>query len=310
MVQSTSIWSYIVGFFSFLAKFFLRADKKTYTVKDLKEPVIMVPEEKMWTKEQLLSPIRHRRYITIYCIADLKDGEVSILDRKGNILAGITPHSRERLNMEGTGRLEDGRVVNVDKFVNGAWNYVVMTSRTPFGMGIRGEALVPWVSLAHHKQQLRTHSLFGRSVIIPSLVGFVPPVREPFEVSGRFEVCDVGGGLRKGPYSKGLWRTGTRKSLYGQFDVFVGSESVYKSLLGKWNSYREVVILPRDTTSVKGLQESLNLLLDSFLNVDGKNGPNTKSAIKNLQDKAGLEETGEWCEDTKRFAEMSLDNWK
>lgn len=294
-------------FFTFFAKFFSRANKKTDKVEDSKDPVIVEPKEKTWPKEKLLSPIRHRRYITIYCIADLKDGDVPIMDRKGNIIANITEHSRKRLNMEGTGRLEDGRVVNVDKFVNGSWNYIIMTSRTPFGIGIRGEALVPWVSLAHHKQQLRTHSLFGRSVIIPSLMGYKDP--EEHVVSGAFKIHDIGGGLRKGPYSKGLWRTGARKSMYGQFDVFVGSESIYKVLLGKWNSYREVIILPRDTETIFGIQETLNILIDAQLKVDNKSGPNTKSAIKNLQDKAGLDETGEWDKDIRRFAEMSLNNW-
>lgn len=306
MAEKTSVWTSIIKFFTYILSLFSKKEPATEDVP--KEPSVVEPVEKKWEKEKLLSPIRHRRYITIYCVANLKDGDIPILDRKGNIIAEITSHSKDRLNMEGTGRLEDGRVVNVDQFTNGAWNYDVMPPSSPHGIGIRGKALQPWISLAHHKQQLRTHSLFGRSVIIPSLEGYTDP--DSHVVAGKFEVHDIGGGLRKCPFSNGLWRTGARKSLYGQFDVFVGSESVYKTLLGKWNSYREVIILPRDTETVFGIQEAINLLNDAQLKIDGKNGPNTKSAIKNIQDKAGIDETGEWCDDTKRYVELSLDNWK
>jgi len=271
-------------------------------------PTERITGEKMWEKEQLLTPLLHRRLITLYCIADLEDGDVQLLDSKGNFIHSVSEHSRKRLDMEGTGSLSTGKVINVAVQVDGEWRYKVMGPNEPYGVGIRSTPLVPWMSVAHHLQQLRTHNMFGRTVIIPSLKGYKPPNAE--EHTGQLKVHDTGGGLRKCPYERGLWRTGPVKEEYGQFDLFIGGpESVYKGLLGTWDCYREVFVMPRDTESEKGIQETLNLLLDTGLKVDGFNGVKTKEAITQLQIKAGLEETGIWDLKTKEFAELSLNNW-
>lgn len=312
MSDSKSIWKIILDFFISVLGFFRRKDKSMENSKELSEPeteeTVPMPEKKSWSKDQLLAPIRHNRYITIYCIADLKDGDSPIKDRHGDIIASISSYSLKRLKMEGTGRLEDGRVVNVDKFVGGEWNYAVMPETSPDGLGIYGAALKPWVSLAHQKGQLDKHSLFKRKVIIPSLYGYETPEKET--LSGKFEVHDTGGGLRECPYEGGLWRTGPTKSTYGQFDLFCGTEKTYKTLLGSWNSYREVIVMPRDLSSVAGRQEAVNLLLDAGLVVDNIYGPKTEAGIKKLQGFAGLKESGVWDEDTERFVVLSLDNWK
>jgi len=267
------------------------------------------PRPPQWSKEQLLKPILHRRYISLYCIADLEDGGVPITTTRGNEIWRISAHSRKRLNMEGTGRLSNGKVVNVAKVVNGSWSYTTMGPDSPHGVGIRGKALKPWFSMAHHLQQLRTHSLFGRKIVIPELKGYNTP--DGFILDGEFEVHDTGGGLRKCPYERGLWRTGSTKSKYGQFDLFIGGpESMYKGLLGSWKSYFEVIVMPRDTETEKGVQETLNLLLDSGLKVDGVIGPKTNEAITQLKEKAGLGcDDEEWCEDVKKYAELCLENW-
>ena len=279
------------------------------------QPVIPWPrpsspasEEKMWEKEQLLTPLLHRRLITLYCIADLEDGDIQLLDSKGIFIHSISEHSRKRLDMEGTGCLSTGKVINVAVQVDGEWRYKVMGPNEPYGVGIRSTPLVPWTSVAHHLQQLRTHNMFGRTVIIPSLKGYKPPNAE--EHTGQLKVHDTGGGLRKCVYERGLWRTGPTKSEYGQFDLFIGGpESVYKGLLGTWDCYRDVFVMPCDTETGKGVQETLNLLLDTGLKIDNIFGPKTKEAITQLQIKAGLEETGIWDLKTKEFAELSLNNW-
>ncbi|MCK5016705.1 MAG: hypothetical protein KAS32_06475, partial [Candidatus Peribacteraceae bacterium] len=184
-----------------------------------------------WTKESLLKPNVHRRYISLYCIADLEDGDVSIKTTRGKEIWRISERSLKRLTMEGTGRLSNGKVVNVSKMVNGVWRYSVMSSRSPNGVGIRNKALIPWVSMAHHLGQLRVHSLFGKSVVVPELRGYKTP--DGLTLDGVFEICDTGGGLRKCPYVRSLWRTGATKKEYGQFDLFIGGpESMYKGLLG------------------------------------------------------------------------------
>ena len=326
MANNTSIWSLIMEFiksiFSFL---FTRGKKVPDKTEELQpttsetpieevtvtEEVEAVPKEITWSKEQLLTPLTHRRYISIYCIADLQDGPIDIKTASGNIIYGISSYSRKRLDMEGTGRLPNGRVVNVDKYTSDGWVYTLMGSSSPDGVGINGKALVPWFSVAHNLKQLKAFNLFGRKIVIPGLRDYVTPTGA--SLSGVFEVHDTGGGLRECPYSRGLWRSGDTRSECGQFDLFIGGpETVYKQLLGTWDSYYYAIVMPRDTESVYGIQETLNLLIDAGLNIDGVMGPKTKAAIVELKKRAGLDVTvgGDiWTEDVKRYAELSLNNW-
>lgn len=296
----SKFWKLVVDFFLYIINLLNRKEKGKEDNK--------MPENKTWSKDEFLSPIRHVRYITLYCITDLKSGDVPIKDRRGNVIDKISKHSLKRLEMEGTGRLEDGKVVNVDRYSGGSWSFAVMPGSSPDGLGIRGAALKPWHSLAHHLGQLRYYDLFKRTVVMPSLYNYKTP--DGITLSGEFEVHDTGGGLRKCPYKRGLWRTGASKKYCGQFDLFCGSETTYKTLLGHWDSYIDVIVMPRDLNSIYGKQEASNLLMDAGLAVDGINGPKTKKAIEALQEKAGLKRTGEWGEDLNRFVKLSLNNWK
>ena len=305
------IISLLKGIWYFIVKLFSREKKvveqsTTTNSGDIK--VYTNADNLDWQKIKLLKPKTHKRYISIYCIADLSDGTVPILTREGEEIWKISDKSLKRLVMEGTGRLSDGRVVNVDKVVGGSWRYKVMGSNSPHGIGIRGKALVPWGSVAHQLKQLLSHDLFNREVIIPSMRGYSLP--DGTEHSGRFRVHDTGGGLRECPYDKGIWRTGESKSKYGQFDLFIGGpETLYNSMLGTWNSYRDVFVMPRDTKSSKGIQETLNLLMDAGLHVDGIVGNKTKASIGEFQKIVGLECSETWDENTKLVAEKSLENW-
>lgn len=268
----------------------------------------MLDNKKDEIETKLLSPKKHTRYISIYCVADLSDGDKEIFTVSGELIHSISNYSYKRLVMEGTGRLSDGRVVNVAKVVSGFWRFSVMGEDSPNGVGIRGAALVPWVSLAHELSQLKQHDLFNREIIIPSMVGYELP--DGSKHDGRFRVTDTGGGLRRAPYENGLWRTGSSHGKCGQFDLFIGGpESLYKKLLGTWDSYKEVIVMPRGTEGGYGIQESLNLLIDAGLSVDGIVGPKTKEAIKKLQIKLALTQTGEWDKQTKEYVEKSLENW-
>jgi len=299
----TKIIAFLKGLFSFLFGVFKTSTKGKFSGS------VGTTFPESFPPRKLLKPIKHWRYLSIYCIADLKDGDTPILTSRGLELWKISTRSRERLVMEGTGRLSNGKVVNVDRVVNGAWRFKEMGPSQAHGVGIRNKALEPWVSVAHSLQQLRTHSLFGRKVVIPQLKGYETPDGKILD--GTFLIHDTGGGLRKCPFYKGLWRTGETKSKYGQFDLFIGGpETMYKGLLKTWNSYKEVFLMPRDTETNKGIQETLNLLLDAGLTVDGVIGPKSTEAISQIQAKAGIEDqSGVWCSETKRFAELSLENW-
>lgn len=294
----TKILDLLRKIFAFIKNLFSAGKKMT---DNGNEEVIEQP------KPNLLKPITHTRYISIYCIADLLDGKVPIRTVYGNTIYSISKYSKSRLDMEGTGRLPNGQVVNVATKIGGDMRYVVMGNSSPFGVGIKGKALEPWVSLAHEYTQLTEYDLYGRTIVIPSMRGF--DTGTGIIHTGIFCVHDTGGGLRKCPYSKGLWRTGAVQKIYGQFDMFVGDETVYKRLMPTWKDYKEVIVMPRDVKSNKSIQETLNLLLDSGLDVDGVIGPKTESAIKVLQSKSGLEETGKWDKKTREFAEASLNNW-
>ncbi|HEC66257.1 MAG TPA: hypothetical protein ENI23_13280 [bacterium] len=276
----------------------------------LSEEKIDVEPKREVEEQVLLKPIRHKRYITMYYIAELKTGKVEILDISGRIIAKISSRSKMRLDMEGTGRLFDGRVVNVNILESDGWRYKVMSLETPHGVGIKNWPLEPFVSVAHNPAQLREYNLFGRKVILPELVGLEIDTTGPlFRSDGVFTIHDVGGILQRCPYKDGLFRTGNNKKSSGQIDVFVGSRAVYKRLYSNWNDFQDTVVMPRNTYSPKGIQEILNLLLDEGLDIDGKIGPKTEAGIRHLQKKADFWVSGQWDDRIRKFAEKSLNNW-
>lgn len=70
----------------------------------------------------------------------------SLKDRKGKTIAKVSKTTFEKFQMEGTGLLKSGTMVNL-----GESNDVFMTldrAETPYGLGSSGNKLVPWVSVA------------------------------------------------------------------------------------------------------------------------------------------------------------------
>ncbi|MBM3380878.1 MAG: hypothetical protein FJY29_00345 [Betaproteobacteria bacterium] len=65
----------------------------------------------------------------------------------GNLIARVSKSFHEDLDMEGTGTLIDGRVLNVANRVNGVWDYKVLP-RGAFGIGILNHNLHPYRSVA------------------------------------------------------------------------------------------------------------------------------------------------------------------
>jgi hypothetical protein len=65
----------------------------------------------------------------------------------GRLIAKVSESFHDDLDMEGTGKLNDGRVLNVANRVNGVWDYKILPSNA-FGVGILGHNLHPFRSVA------------------------------------------------------------------------------------------------------------------------------------------------------------------
>jgi hypothetical protein len=151
---------------------------------------------------------------TFYNIADesFHEGEPSEkLLETGTLkeIARVTPSYRTELDIQGTGRLRDGRVINVADRVNGQWRYKVL-AKGEYGHGIAGHRIHPFRSAAvdflHICQkggfdfcalpiEKIREKLVGTLLHIPRLVGAKMP-------SGAIHdgyVCaqDIGGAIRE-----------------------------------------------------------------------------------------------------------------
>jgi hypothetical protein len=87
-------------------------------------------------------------YPTYYTIADenLHDGpktERLFEAETGALIATVTKTFRDDLDLEGTGVLSDGRILNVGVYSNASWTYVVLPKNT-YGSGVAGHFLYPF----------------------------------------------------------------------------------------------------------------------------------------------------------------------
>jgi len=72
--------------------------------------------------------------------------DASLLDLQGGVLAQVTALYKRRLDIEGSGKLRDGRVLNFAGRVNGQIRYEWTVH--PFGRGVGDCELVPFHTLA------------------------------------------------------------------------------------------------------------------------------------------------------------------
>src|SRR3954447_10418135 len=91
---------------------------------------------------------------TFYRIVDEKSREFAdqekteeILSHTDEVLSVVAPSFKEHLDIEGSGRLADGRVVNIRGHRDGVPRYSVVDG-APFGLAENDESLVPYHSLA------------------------------------------------------------------------------------------------------------------------------------------------------------------
>jgi 3D (Asp-Asp-Asp) domain-containing protein len=93
--------------------------------------------------------------------------------RSGSLIARVAPAFKRQLDIEGSARLSDGRVVNFDEKVQGRWTYLVATD-APYGLDALGHKLIPYRTIAVDPDVIE----LGTVVYIPALDGIRLPSGE------------------------------------------------------------------------------------------------------------------------------------
>ncbi|MEY2987908.1 MAG: hypothetical protein RJB13_1429 [Pseudomonadota bacterium] len=128
--------------------------------------------------------------------------------RTGQLIAKVSESFHDDLDMEGTGVLNDGRVLNVGTRKNGAWDYVVLPNGA-FGIGILNHNLHPYRSVAVDFKYLCQQAkldfcqqsdlevrrrLIGALIYIPRLKGISLPNGQQHD--GYVCAQDIGGAIK------------------------------------------------------------------------------------------------------------------
>jgi hypothetical protein len=128
---------------------------------------------------------------------------VAIRDRRGKVLARTSPGFRRAAMYQGTARLADGRLINVDKVTKKWGRTFRVYPKGVMGAGIRGYRVYPYRSVALDFRDLcDALKCEDRDALVGSLL-FVPRLKDIPLPDGSVHdgyVCavDVGGGI-KGP---------------------------------------------------------------------------------------------------------------
>lgn len=130
-----------------------------------------------------------------------KDETEPILTPDGDLIKEVGARFKRHLDIEGSGRLSDGRIVNITRQVDGEARYSVVRN-APYGLGDHGYKLIPFRTLAVDPRVIP----LGTVLYVPDLVGVRLPTGELHD--GYVFAHDTGGGI-----------TGDR------IDVFVGFEN-------------------------------------------------------------------------------------
>lgn len=96
-----------------------------------------------------------------------------LLSREGRVIARVSPAFKAKLDEEGSARLRDGRVVNLDEPVDGRPRYLVVRN-APFGIGAPGYKLIPYRTVAVDPKRIE----LGTVLYVPALAGIKLPTGE------------------------------------------------------------------------------------------------------------------------------------
>jgi len=136
--------------------------------------------------------------LTYYWVASQADysgaNDTVLCDKKGGALATVPLAFAKALALEGTGRLLDGRLLNVAGSCSCSSGmstcYMVLDpAKYPWGLGVAGRALQPFRSIAVD----RTYIPIGSRVYVPSFEGLTMPSSYGFVHDGCLSADDVGG---------------------------------------------------------------------------------------------------------------------
>jgi len=133
---------------------------------------------------------------TFYLIADENakpyrklPKEVPLLTPSGDTIAWVSRAFKRELDIEGTGRLSDGRLINFAGRAPDGIRYQVLTD-APFGLGVDNYRLIPYRTIAVDP----TRILIGSVVFIPQAYGVRLPSGEIHD--GFFLAHDIGGAIK------------------------------------------------------------------------------------------------------------------
>lgn len=114
--------------------------------------------------------------------------DASLLDLQGGVLAQVTALYKRRLDIEGSGKLRDGRVLNFAGRVNGQIRYEWTVH--PFGRGVGDCELVPFHTLAADPARIP----LGSVVRIAETTGMLLPDGTLHD--GLWRAEDIGGAIQ------------------------------------------------------------------------------------------------------------------
>ncbi|HZT58419.1 MAG TPA: 3D domain-containing protein [Pyrinomonadaceae bacterium] len=96
-----------------------------------------------------------------------------LLTPEGRLIARVGPTFKHQLDIEGSARLRDGRIVNFEEKRNGSWRYLVVRG-APYGIGEDGYKLIPFRTVAVDPKVIK----IGAVLFIPALKGIRLPSGE------------------------------------------------------------------------------------------------------------------------------------
>jgi len=165
-----------------------------------------------------------RYQVTYYWIAREDDryaGQLrdeTLLDANGCELARVSRAFRRALDMEGTGELADGRIVNVAERTASGWRYVDL-GVSGWGLGAGDVPLLPFRSVAADPERLPR----GSRIHVPAFADLILPSGD--QHGGRFVVDDVGSAIRA-----------------RRLDVFIGDEQYLATIETTVRSHQRVPV--------------------------------------------------------------------
>lgn len=135
--------------------------------------------------------LRNTHYYTIF-ESDFNSSEkrsVKIYDRFGNVLTRVTASFNTNLVMEGSGKLNDGRVINYDTSIGGIHRFRVV--KNEWGVGVGGCILKPFRTVAVDRKIIP----LGSKVYIDQTRGM--PLPDGTLHDGYWRADDVGSAINR-----------------------------------------------------------------------------------------------------------------